>query len=158
MDAEPLVLATAAPLMASSRLGTTVVGMCWAHRACPVLWDVFGIGGLKPVGLMHLGQAFARALLVLRAGTGSAGPSSFPGTEEAELGRELKRVVGVHECDNHKDNKMISLLFSFFSQCFTLIEDKQDAGKLCNVFGAGMPALQGGQRLLLRFWLLLPAV
>lgn len=59
--------------------------------------------------------------------------------------RAQPRVVGDCECENQKDNTMIYLLFSFFSQCFTLLEDKKDAGKRDNVFWAGMPLLRGGQ-------------
>lgn len=45
-----------------------MVGTCWACSICPVLWAVLGTGVLKPVGLTPLGQAFVRALIVLRAG------------------------------------------------------------------------------------------
>lgn len=46
---------------------------------------MFGTDVLKPVG-----QAFARALLALGAGAGTAGPSASPGREEAGVGTEPK--------------------------------------------------------------------
>lgn len=64
------------------------------------------------------------------------------------------------------DYKMISVLFSFFSQCFTLLEDKKDAGKLRQCFsgqecprcGVGRGYKKRRTVLLLGFWFLLPAV
>lgn len=40
------------------------------------------------------------------------------------------QIIGIRECENEEDNKMMYVFSSFFLQCFTRLEDKKDAGKL----------------------------